>query len=136
MYSWLFLTDTEYIPLISLPAFYFLCKDQLRMTAFKNHKYNHASVLDHFSCILCSVTPWTRAHQAPLSMEFSRQEYWSRLLCPPPGDLPDPGIEPDFLRLPAQAGRFFTTSATWEAHSNTKINYFQNTGIHSTNIKT
>ena len=38
--------------------------------------------------------PWTIAHQAPLSMEFSRQEYWSRFLFPSPGDLPNPGIEP------------------------------------------
>ena len=41
------------------------------------------------------------AHQAPLSMGFSRQEYWSGLLCPPPGDLPDPGIELEFLMSPA-----------------------------------
>ena len=47
-------------------------------------------------------------------MEFSRQEYWSGLLCPPPGDLPDPGIEPVSPISPALAGRFFTTSATWE----------------------
>ena len=48
------------------------------------------------------VTPWTVAHQAPLSMESSKQEYWSGLPCPPPGDLPDPGMEP---RSPAlQAG--------------------------------
>ena len=40
------------------------------------------------------ATPWTVAHQAPLSMEFSRQEYWSGLPFPSPGDLPDPGIEP------------------------------------------
>ena len=40
------------------------------------------------------ATPWTVARQAPLSMGFSRQEYWSGLPCPPPGDLPDPGIEP------------------------------------------
>ena len=46
---------------------------------------------------------------------FSRQEYWSELQCPPPGDLPDPGIEPASLTSPALAGRFFTTSATWEA---------------------
>ena len=39
------------------------------------------------------ATPWTVAHQAPLSMGLSRQEYWNRLSCPPPGDLPDPGIE-------------------------------------------
>ena len=54
---------------------------------------NKASVLVTQSClILCA--PWTVACQAPLSMEFSRQEYWSGLLCPPPGDLPDPRIEP------------------------------------------
>ena len=41
------------------------------------------------------ATPWTVAHQAPLSMGFSRQEYWSRLPFPSPGDLPDPGIEPE-----------------------------------------
>ena len=45
------------------------------------------------SC-LTLVIPWTIAHQAPLSMEFSKQEYWSGLPLPPPGDLPDPGIEP------------------------------------------
>ena len=54
------------------------------------------------------VTPWTVAHQAPLSMGFSRQEYWSGLPCPPPGDLPNPGIEPASLMSPALAGRFFT----------------------------
>ena len=48
-------------------------------------------------------------------MGFSRQEYWSGLLWPPPGDLPDPGIEPLFLRSLALAGRVFTTRATWEA---------------------
>ena len=45
---------------------------------------------------------------------FSRQEYWSGFLCPPPRDLPDPGIEPVSLMSPALAGGFFTTSATWE----------------------
>ena len=60
--------------------------------------------------------PVTVAHQAPLSMGFSRQEYWSGLPCPPPGDLPDPGAEPTSLTSPALVGRFFTTSATWENH--------------------
>ena len=60
------------------------------------------------------ATLWTVAHQAPLSMEFSRQGYWSGLPLPPPGDLPDPGIQPESLLSPALAGRFFTTSATWE----------------------
>ena len=52
------------------------------------------------------MTPWTVACQALLSMEFSRQEYWSGLLFPSPGDLPDPGTEPT---SPALADRFFTT---------------------------
>ena len=47
------------------------------------------------SCVRLFVTPWTVARQAPLSMGFSRQEHWSGLPCPPPGDLPDPGIEPE-----------------------------------------
>ena len=53
--------------------------------------------------------------QAPLSMGFSRQEYWSRLPFPPPGDLPNLGIEPASLMSPALVNRFFTTSTTWEA---------------------
>ena len=62
------------------------------------------------------LTPWTAACQAPLSMGFSRQEYWRELPFPPPGDLPNPGIEPVSLVSPALAGGFFTTSTTWEAH--------------------
>ena len=57
------------------------------------------------SVVSDSATPWTVARQAPLSMEFSRQEYWSGFPCPPPGDLPDPGMEPVF---PTSAGGFFT----------------------------
>ena len=59
------------------------------------------------------MTLWTIA-QAPLSMGFSRQEYWSGLPRPSPGDLPDLGIEPASLVSPASAGEFFTTSTTWE----------------------
>jgi len=62
-----------------------------------------------------SETLWTIAHQIPLSMGFSRQEYWSRLLCPSPGDLSDPGMESTSLMSPTLAGRFFTTNATWKA---------------------
>ena len=51
-------------------------------------------MLSCFSCVQFFVTLWTVAHQAPLSTGFSRQEYWSGLPCPPPGDLPDPGIKP------------------------------------------
>ena len=62
-----------------------------------------------------SATPWTVAHQAPLSMGFSSQACCSGLPCPSPGDLPEPGIKPMSFMSPALAGRFFTTSATWEA---------------------
>ena len=55
---------------------------------------------------------WFLNHQPPLSMRFSRQEYWSGLPCPPPGDLPDLGMEPMSLTSPALPGGFFTTSAT------------------------
>ena len=68
-------------------------------------------------CIVCCaqslsrvqlfVTPWTVAPQAPLSMQFSRQEYWGGLPLPPPGDLPDSGIEPSSPTSPALAGEFF-----------------------------
>ena len=62
-------------------------------------------------------------------MEISRQEYWSEMPFPTPGDLPDPGIEPTSLASPALAGRFFTTRATWEA----QLGYFPipNPSIHS-----
>ena len=62
-----------------------------------------------------SATPWTVAHQALLSMGFSRQEYWSGLPCPPPGDLPNSGIKPVSLMSPALAGGFFTNSTIREA---------------------
>ena len=62
-----------------------------------------------------SGTSRTAARQAPLSLGFPRQEYWSGLLCPPPGNLPDPGIEPKSLLSLALAGGFFSTSATREA---------------------
>ena len=62
-----------------------------------------------------SAAPWTVARQAPLSMGFSRQEHWSGLPRPPPGDLPNPGVEPLVLISPALAGEFFTTNITWAA---------------------
>ena len=60
------------------------------------------------SCLTFTI-PWTISHQAPLSIEFSRQEYWSGLPFPSPGDLPNPGMEPPSLVSSALAGRFFTT---------------------------
>ena len=73
----------------------------------------HVCVLSFFSCVLLLVTLWTVAHQAPLSMRFSRQECWSGLPCPPTGDIPNPGMEPTSLTSPALADDFFTTIATW-----------------------
>ena len=61
------------------------------------------------------MTPWTVARQAPLSLGYSRQEYWSGLPCPSPGDLPNTGVELASLLSPTLTGGFFTTSATWEA---------------------
>ena len=70
------------------------------------------------ACMLSRVqlfaSLWIIALQAPLSMGFSRQEYWSGLLCPPPGHLTNPGIKPLSLMSPALAVSFFTTSTAWE----------------------
>ena len=80
------------------------------------------AMLSCLSPVQLSVTSWTVAHQAPLSMGLSRQEQWNGigwvgLPYPPPEDLFDPGIEPTSYMSPALAGRFFTTNATWKAHS-------------------
>ena len=83
-----------------------------------------ACVLSCVSHDQLSATPWTVARQAPLSMGFSRQEYWSALLFPPPGNVPHPGMEPVSLAL---AGGFFITSATWEAHLYGSGTQLQNT---------
>ena len=76
------------------------------------------TVTQHCACMLSHsvvsdslATPRTVARQAPLFTGFSRQEYWRGLPCPPPGGLPNSGIEPMSLTCPALAGRFFTTSA-------------------------
>ena len=73
-------------------------------------------LLPTFTCSLYAVCVISHVQlfltcQAPLSMEFSRQEYWSGLSFPTPGDLPDPGIEPTSVAFPALAGRFFTTAS-------------------------
>ena len=67
-----------------------------------------AYMLSCFSCVQLIVTPWTVAHQAPLCMGFSRQEYWSGLPFPTSGHLPNPEIRPASLMSPALAGGFFT----------------------------
>ena len=72
-------------------------------------------VLSHFSRVWPCVTLWSVTCQAPLSMGFSRKEYWRGVSRPPPGDLSDPGVKPTSFLSPALAGMFFTASATWEA---------------------
>ena len=76
---------------------------------------SHACMLSCFSRVRLFATLRTVDSQAPLSMVFSRQDYWSGLSCPPPGDLSHPGIKSSSLTSPASAGGFFTTSTTWEA---------------------
>ena len=78
-----------------------------------------AYVLSRFSHVPLFATVWTVARQAPLSMGFSRQEYWSGLPLASPGDLPDPGIKPASLMSPTLAGGFFSIHTTWEAQGTT-----------------
>ena len=99
---WLY--DTGHLGDLSVPQF--------------SHLQNSAIIPSHRiavnMCVLSRVrhfaTPWTVARQAPLSMEFSRQEYWSGLPIASQKDLPHPGIELESLASPALAGRFFTTA--------------------------
>ena len=83
------------------------------------HIYIYTRVYTYTCVCVCSVashvhlfaTPWTVACQAPLSMGFARQEYWSGLSCPPPGHLPHPGTELESPMSPALTGGFFTTES-------------------------
>ena len=74
-------------------------------------------VVQSLSCVWFIVAPWTVVRQAPLPMEFSRQEYWNGLLLPTPWYLPNPGIGLKSFTTPALAGGFFTTNATWKANT-------------------
>ena len=86
------------------------------MTQFLDTKSEgHQIVLSHFSHSRLFAILWAVTYQAPLSMGFSKQEYWSGLPSPPSGNLPNPGMEPMSLKSPALEDRFFTTSTTWEA---------------------
>ena len=94
----------------------------------KNHTYIHYYCQYYFplrfsmgycvgslSCVQLFAVQWAVAHQAPLSMEFPRQEYWSGLPLATPGDLPDPAIESMYLASPTLGGGFFATSTIWKA---------------------
>ena len=87
-----------------------------------------ACMLSCFFRVRHFVTLWSVAHQAALSTGFPRQEFWSELPCPPPGDLPDPRVEPAYLMSPALAQGFFTTSITWEALDIVTVISFYKTG--------
>ena len=89
----------------------------LKHMAAQGPKDNSAQLL---SCVWLFGAQWTVIHEAPLSMEFSMQEYWSGLPFSAPGDLSDPGVEPMSLLSPALAGKFFTTSTTREAPKDDK----------------
>ena len=83
----------------------------------------NACLLNRFSRVRLFATPWTVAHQAPLAMGFSRQEYWR--IPPPPGGLPDPGIRSSSPVSPALAGGFFTNSTTCEVLGGEYIHVFE-----------
>ena len=105
-----------------ISLFHFFILQRAVSDALKSHPYSYirvrgptftleqAGVLSHFSCVQPFVAPWAVAHQALLFMEFSRQDFWSGLPCPQPGDFPNPGVKPASLMSPALAGRYFTTS--------------------------
>ena len=92
------------------------CPKHMHCVTSDSRLFMLACMLSHFNCVRPLATLWTVALQAPLSMGFSRQEYWSGLSFPSPGDPPNPGIKPSSLMPPALTGVFFTTSATLEAH--------------------
>ena len=89
-------------------------EQKIQVSQVHLHRYSHFKpqslmcVLSLFTHIQLFETLWTVAPQAPLSMGFSRQEYWSGLPDPPPGDLPDSGIQAVSLTSPALAGMFLT----------------------------
>ena len=106
-----------------LPLASFLCSSSMSPSAYTSPSRNLTVVSHVTSCVCVCVcvcvcllshvqlfeTAWNIACQAPLSMEFPRQEYWSKLSFPSPGDLPQPGIEPASLASPALASGFFTS---------------------------
>ena len=84
-----------------------------------------ACVLTCFSRVQLFATPWTVVHQAPLSMGFSKQEYWSRLPFPSPGDLPDAGIEPRSLMFPVLQADSLPVELSWKRFLDSRSSQFQ-----------
>ena len=85
--------------------------------------YKYATIVSahSLSCVQIFAALWTIAHQAPLSMGFSRQEYWNRVSFPTPGDLPNSGIEPSSLVSPTLAGRLFILAPPGKPHTSKKV---------------
>ena len=112
----------------------YIRKEYKKEWTYVSYMYNWITLLYVCVCVCVSVcllshiqlfvTQWTVARQAPLSMEFSRQEYWSGLLFSPPGDLPNPGIKPTSLVSPTLAGGFFTTEPPRKPTIYVKLNHF------------
>ena len=90
--------------------YYWVCVHVCVCAHVLSHSVVSDSLLLSCSVVSDSAAPWTVAHQAPLPMEFSRQQHWCEVPFPTPGDLPDPGIEPASLASPVLAGRFSTTA--------------------------
>ena len=118
IFQWYSNILTEYVKYLSCIFIFWLLHLFQQFVIYRNLHCIHKSacVLSCFSCAHVFEALWCVGHWASLSMGFSRQEYWSGLPCPPPGDLSIPGIKLVSLMSPALTGRFFTTSATWEAH--------------------
>ena len=107
---------------VSLSLFHFLIVNS-GLPGSGPLKDPNTCMLSHTVMSNSFATLWTLAYQAPLSMRFSRHEYWRRLPYPPSGPLPDPQAKPISLISPTLAGRFFTTSATWETKTWSSVQF-------------
>ena len=103
---------TQAVPVMDTILLFFTSSFALHSSSSRPQ---HSCKLSRFSHVQFFVTLWTAALQAPLCMGFSRQEYWSGLSCPPPRNLPKPGVGFTSLTSLALADGFFTTSTTWQA---------------------
>ena len=100
----------QHLAVFSLGLHFFISKIGTMKTAVSPH--SSMCVLSRFSSVQLWATLWTKAFQAPLSMGFPRQEYWSGLPCAPPGDLPSPEMEPALSYVSSLVGGFFTPGPT------------------------
>ena len=98
--SWL--RDQICISCLTGGLYHYLAGGLFALVTWEAHVMDCVFVLSHFIHVHLFAIVWTIAHQAPLSMGFSRQECWSKLPCPPPGELPDPGIKSASFISPAQ----------------------------------